>query len=162
MSNKKKYILLGSIMENSVFQFFDFPLELQEKILNAIDSEKGILNARAACKSFWVYFSIVNVFCEGQVIGKNIFHSDNFIYQDMEGNTVRKIVFRPYSMWKYYEYSPNGILVRIVENINIYQTRMTDYSNHSHNRILVCDSRYGVIAEKTIPKLIHPGNCVIS
>ena len=144
------------------FIFFNLPPELQKKILDSIDTEKGILNARKTCCDWWHYFKEVPVFCEGYIIGRSIFTRDTFIFQDKEQKTIRKMVFRPYGQWKYHEYAPSVFIVRIKESSKIYQTQMSDYSNIHYNRILTSDSRYGVISEKKIPKLVHPGNCCIS
>ena len=143
-------------------KFFNFPLELQEKILNSIKCEKTILMCRKTCTALWKYFNIVNVYCEGVIIGRNYFSPELFTYKDIDGNIIRQIVFRPYGMSKYFEYSPNGILIKTVESTTLFKTQMVDYKNVYYNRSLTCDSRYGVIKETNMPKLIHPGACSIS
>ena len=102
------------------------------------------------------------MYCEGIIIGKNIFNLDNFIYQDIDGNEIRKIVFRPYGQSKYFEYLPNGVLVKTIESKTLFRTQLIDYTNIYYNKMITCDSRYGIINEKNIPKLIHPGACIIS
>ena len=143
-------------------KFFDFPRELQEKILNSIKCEKTTLACRKTCTTFWKFFNVVNVYCEGIIIGKNFFSPEMFSYKDIEGNIIRKMVFRPYGMSKYFEYSPAGILIRTVESKTLFKTQMIDFTNAGFNRLLTCDSRYGLIKETNIPKLIHPGACTIS
>lgn len=144
------------------FYFFDLPVELQEIILKFINTEKGVLTARRVCANWYHFLSNVPVFCEGVIIGKNTFSLNSFQYQDMDDNIISIIEFGPYGQWKYTQYSPSGFVIRTIKNKKIFQTQMTDNSHPQHNRVLTCDSRYGIIKESRIPKLIHPGNCVIS
>ena len=68
---------------------------------------------------FGNFFHVVNVYCEGIIIGRNYFSPEIFTYKDLEDNIIRQMVFKPYGMSKYFEYSPAGILIRTVE-IKLY------------------------------------------
>ena len=151
-----------TVANKNYFYFFKLPIEIQEHILKLVKGQKEILNLRRVCQHFYNFFKIVPVYCEEFKIGEYKFEKDNFTYHDLQGNLISIIEFAPYGQWKYTEYSPNGFLVRTVRSRKIFQSEMIDYVKPEYNRILNCDSRYGVINDRKIPKMIYPGNCILS
>ena len=147
-------------MEQQLF-FFNYPKELQEKILNSVKCEKTILACRKTCKTFWKFFNVVNVYCEGFIIGRNYFSPEMFTYKDLEGNIIRNIIFQNYNRWKYEEFTPNGNLIRCIKSKKLLTTETTDFSDDYFIKIINMDSRYGNIEEKKIHKFLQ-GPCTIS
>ena len=148
--------------QSLIFPFFDLPLEIREIILNFIYEQKDILASRRTCLNLYNFFKSVPVYCEAIEIGRYHFSKSNFRYEDFEGNLISIIEFGDWGQWKHTEYSPQGLLGRTIRNKKFFQTEMLDYTDPTYNRFLTNDARYGLIKEKKIPKLIHPGNCIIS
>lgn len=110
------------------FKFFDLPFEIREIIYTyyqLIRDTKTQLAIRNVCSEWRKLIKDIIVYDNNNAIKLiHKFKSNQFLTLFSNGNLNRKMVFEPYSKFKYIEYNKQQKLIKIIENFPPYKIKM--------------------------------------
>jgi hypothetical protein len=109
----------------------DIPQELQLEILKKITDLKTILNCRLVCKEWYNELNKVPLYKNYNLMGhfKFNYFLNTFTFENLENKILEKIRFSKFGGLKYYKYSDDGRIIKIVDNTKLFNCHINEYKH---------------------------------